>query len=283
MTKAEPAHLYRTPFIILQQALYFVVVFALSIVGMHVSGGNITQSIPTTTIGGMVWYFLTAFVVTTFLLLLFLRTKRGVALFSVLFSIAIFTGVGTLTVTLFGTDIGIALTSAAVLAYYFLPFVFLFNMILLAGLAGVAVYMGGSLNAVAVVILLGILAVYDVIAVYGTKHMVMMGNELLQRKVFFGFVIPSDAHGLVKRLKDISFHKKDFVFLGTGDVVLPALLVAATAQYSSFDAMFPAVGAMGGLMLTTGLFFTKSHRRPMPALPPIALGAILGYVFTLLL
>lgn len=281
MTRVMTEHAQSMPFVIFQQAMSFVVVFALSIIGMRASGGDGIRGIPTTT-GGMVLYFLVAFVMTTFLLLLFLRTARGAALFSVLFAVAIFAGVGTLTVTLFGTGVGIALTSVAVLAYYLLRVVFLFNMILLVGLAGVAVSMGESLNAVAVVILLGILAVYDVIAVYGTKHMVVMGKELLQHKVFFGLVIPGSPRDLLKRLEDITPHS-DFVFLGTGDVVLPALLVATTARYGTLEAVFPAAGALVGLMLTTGLFFTKSHKRPMPALPPIALGAILGYIFTILL
>lgn len=269
------------PFVILQQVTSFTVVFALSIIGIRASGGGVIHGVPTTT-GGMVWYFLVAFVVTTFILFLSLRSSRGTALFSILFALAIFAGVWILSVTLFGTGVGIALTSVTVLAYYLLRVVFLFNTILLVGLAGVAVSMGGSLNSVAVVILLGILAVYDVIAVYGTKHMVVMGRELLRHKVFFGLVIPGSPKGLLKRLEDVTLHK-DFVFLGTGDVVLPALLVATTARFGILEAVFPAVGALVGLMFGTGMFFTKSRRQPMPALPPIALGAILGYVFTILL
>lgn len=281
MTRVVTGQTQSMPFVILQQAMFFIVVFALSIIGIRASGGDGMHGVPTTT-GGMVWYFLVVFVVMTFVLLLSLRSARGAALFSVLFALAIFAGVWTLSVALFGTGVGIVLTSVTVLAYYLLRVVFLFNTILLMGLAGVAVSMGGSLNAAAVVILLGILAVYDVIAVYGTKHMVVMGRELLQHKVFFGFVIPGSPKGLLKRLEDVTLHK-DFVFLGTGDVVLPALLVAATARNGTLEAIFPAIGALGGLMLTSGLFFTKSHRRPMPALPPIALGAILGYIFTILL
>lgn len=264
----------------LQETVVFSIVFVLAVLsvraapqaGVLSSGGS----------GGVfILYFFASFAAATVLLLLLLRTVRGARFFSLLFAFAVFTGVATLTESLFGAATSILATSAAVLLYYAVPRVIVFDVILTLGLAGIAANLGSGFRPVALVIVLSILAFYDIIAVYGTRHMVVMADALVQRKVFFAILLPERPRQFLARTSSVT-PGEGYLFLGTGDVTLPALLVASAARISIAEAVPVAIGAIAGLAGMHLIFYAQSKRKPMPALPPIALGAILGYLTTFL-
>jgi presenilin-like A22 family membrane protease len=161
--------------------------------------------------------------------------------------------------------------------------VLVFDLILSLGLAGVAVAVGVGFRPIAMTAVLAALSVYDIIAVYLTRHMVLMGRALLRRKVFFAMILPERPAGLLAKMGQVA-PGKEFLFLGTGDFVLPALLtVSVAAYYGTAASLFVAVGAAVGLAATHIIFISKSKMRPMAALPPIAAGSVIGYVLSLLM
>jgi presenilin-like A22 family membrane protease len=88
-------------------------------------------------------------------------------------------------------------------------------------------------------------------------------------------VIPEHPRLLLKRLSAVK-PGEGFFFLGTGDIALPAIFVASALRQGPVPAFGAVVGSVVGLLFTD-LFFAIGRKRPMPALPPIAVGTMLGF------
>lgn len=238
---------------------------------------------PAPTHGGFgVSQFLVAFAACSALLVLAIRSRWGSRLFTALFVLAVFTGIFVLTSGLFGYGSGLLLTAAAIVIHYAWRRVFVYDLLLILGLAGVTLSLGSSLQPLGVVIILAILAVYDIFAVYATKHMVQAAEALLRQKALFAIIIPS-AWRLFGRRPDDVRPGQEFLFLGTGDVALPGLLVASAGAAGWLYALPAALGSILGLALTHYLFISQEHAKPMPALPAIAAGAIAGQLLALII
>lgn len=227
--------------------------------------------------GAVVWTFLTAFAAVTVLLVYLLRTFRGSRFFEIVFLLAVFTGLGSLFFAYFGGAGAVLLTALAVFLYYGSRSVLVFDLLLVLGCAGIAETLGASMGPIGVAVILTILAAYDIVAVYVTKHMVAMAESLLRRRVFFAMILPERPGGFLLPVSEAK-PGEGFVFLGTGDVILPALLVVSVARLSVPAAAVTAAGALLGAAALHVLFLSQKIRRPMPALPPIAAGALLGFV-----
>lgn len=229
------------------------------------------------------WSFLAVFAAMTFLVVLFLRSARVTKLFGAMFAVAILSGIGHAALTLAGPGIAVIAVSLCAVIYYRNPSVLAYDAVLAFGMAGVAAAVGIGFREEALLVIMSLLAVYDVIAVYGTKHMVRLGRTMLRRKVFFAMILPERPSGLKTRTADVS-RGGGFAFLGTGDLILPALLVASSAVTRGFSGTWPIVaGAAVGLLVMNAIFLSQKIRKPMPALPPIAVGAIVGYLISTLI
>jgi len=229
--------------------------------------------------GEMVWSFLAAFAAATALLILLLRARRGAFWFSRLFSVAVFIGAGIIAERFFGLAGAVLGVSLAVLLHYGLRRVYVFDLVLTLGLAGITFNLGSVMQPMAAIVILAILSFYDIFAVYVTGHMVAAAEALLRQKALFAIIVPVTPAGFLKRLTTVG-SGADFLFLGTGDIVLPALLVAAVGRLGVIQALPVALGAIIGLASMHFIFMSQPRRRPIPALPPIALGSILGYLVT---
>ncbi len=142
------------------------------------------------------------------------------------------------------------------------------NVAILLSIIGVGALLGASLGFLPALILLGLLAVYDVLAVFQTKHMVTMAKEIVKQKLAFTMAIPTKGH----------------VFqLGGGDLVMPLVFsVAVLREFGLVAAASTVIGSIAVLMA----FFAWLVDRPgkaYPALPPITIGAILGWAAAVLL
>jgi presenilin-like A22 family membrane protease len=127
-----------------------------------------------------------------------------------------------------------------------------------------------------------VLAIYDVIAVYRTRHMVALAGRMLESGAVFGFLVPERlnvfAHPVSRALRE-----RSVMVLGSGDIGLP-LVLAASSVATSVNAAYMVAGAsLVGLSLMQLLFVRQRRPLPMAALPPIAASAILGYVLAVIL
>lgn len=236
------------------------------------------------------------FLIITLVILAFLKiSKKGSGIMlQIFFVLAVFSGLDILFSTFTGEPTATILAVGLIILRFVRPTVWLHNLVVIGGLAGIGAMLGITLLPRDAIILLIILAVYDVIAVYKTKHMVKMAKAMIKRRVILGIIIPEKILGLKASMADVEQDKipvkrilkpgerGKFMILGGGDLVLPLLLIASVANQNIWQSVIILVFALLGL-LAMHLLFIKLKSKPMPALPPLAVFSILGYLISLLI
>ncbi len=155
--------------------------------------------------------------------------------------------------------------------------------------AGVASIFGISLDIVPVIILLAILAVYDAISVYKTKHMITLAEGVVDLKTPILFVIPKrrDYSYIREGIGTIGEGERGAFIIGMGDLIMPSVLVVSAnvfiqgAKIGIFT--IPAIGAIIGSV--AGLVFLMrlvGQGKPQAGLPPLNGGAIIGFAIAYL-
>ena len=240
------------------------------------------QSIPTISI----WYFIFSFSVSTlfiFLLVRLIRTKeRKRTIFTILFLFSIFLG-GTLFLDSWMPWPTSPILMAALLIWWRrLPSIFIQNLVIILGMAGVGSFLGVAFKPEIVVIMLVIFSIYDFIAVYKTKHMVEMAKAMIDSKAVLGLVIPPNIAGFKNTIGEVKPGGK-FLVLGGGDIVFPLLLCSSLIVQGIFTSLVVAAFSVFGLGVSFFIFSKQKRRKPIPALPPIALFSIIGFFLTKLL
>ena len=240
--------------------------------------------------------FLIYFLIVTLVILVFLKiSKKGSGvLLQIFFIFAVFFGLDIL-FSVFIIEPGATILAAGLVILRFIrPTILLHNLVVVGGLAGVGGLLGITLFPRDAIILLIILAVYDVIAVYKTKHMVKMAKIMIKKRVILGIIIPEKILGFKASMADVEQDKipvrrilkpgkmGQFMILGGGDLVLPLLLIASVVHQNIWQGIIILAFALLGL-LVMHLIFIKLKSRPMPALPPLAVFSILGYLISLLI
>ncbi len=169
------------------------------------------------------------------------------------------------------------------LIWWFLrPQVWLHDLILILAITGLASFWGVALSPLAVIIFLAAMSIYDFIAVYKTRHMVFMAKEMIEAGSPLAFILPQKPAGFLAQANNIKIGE-EFIFLGGGDIALPLLLTTSLIPQGLEPAL--VVGFFGLLGILASLFLSLSQpkRRPIPALPPIALACLVGYLLTRLI
>jgi presenilin-like A22 family membrane protease len=193
--------------------------------------------------------------------------------------------------------------------------------------AGAAGLFGISFGLLPALILLAFLAVYDAISVYGTEHMLSLAEGVMDLNIPVVLVIPlslsysllggdeegdddataigddeaatgdDEAAGSDETTGDDSedagvseptpIEERDAFFIGLGDAVIPAVLVASAATFSpaaglavpllgvNLPALLAMVGSLAGLLV---LMSWVIKGRPHAGLPLLNGGAIGGYL-----
>ena len=154
--------------------------------------------------------------------------------------------------------------------------------------SGIIAVLGLSFGILPTIILLIVMAVYDFISVYRTKHMLDLADAVLETKLPIVMVAPKERNysfveDTIKiKKEDGGGGEREAMFMGLGDIIIPGILPASIFLNSgaSHDiafgmATFSIIGAfMGYLLLLHFVFKGKAHA----GLPPLNTGAILGYM-----
>jgi len=196
----------------------------------------------------------------------------------------------------------VALALTALL--YFRPEWYVIDAVGLLVASGVASIFGISLQVLPVIVLLVILAVYDAVSVYGTKHMVSLASSVVEMRVPLLFVLPrrrkfsllkvGAAKGRAGRAGRAERAEKaekagqeggkeqqelggeEAFFMGLGDAIIPAILAVSAYRYTSFAS---AIGSVAGTLAGYALLCTFAGRgKPHAGLPFLNSGAILGFL-----
>ncbi|MDD1653304.1 MAG: hypothetical protein LUQ64_02025 [Methanomicrobiales archaeon] len=151
--------------------------------------------------------------------------------------------------------------------------------------AGVASIFGISLSIIPVLILLVLLAVYDAIAVYRTKHMITLADGVLSQRAPILFVVPRRrGYSFIEEgvaIGDESQERGAFI-IGMGDLIMPSILVVSAQVFlDSGGATFtaPVLGAMAGSV--AGLLYllrAVGKGKPQAGLPPLNGATIAGFL-----
>ncbi|HIH43955.1 MAG TPA: hypothetical protein HA257_02375 [Candidatus Methanoperedenaceae archaeon] len=152
---------------------------------------------------------------------------------------------------------------------------------------GAAAIFGISLAIVPTLLLLLILAVYDAIAVYSTKHMIALAEGVMDLKMPVLLVVPKHLRYSFLTEKFDKPEREAF-FMGLGDAVMPTILTVSANMFVATRAVavLPLVGAVNlpvlGTILGTLTGFAVlavfvSRGKPQAGLPFLNGGAILGY------
>lgn len=143
--------------------------------------------------------------------------------------------------------------------------------------SGIAALFGVSLSIIPAIIVLVLLAIYDAISVYKTKHMITIVNAGMDSKLPLMLIAPNNLN--------YSFIKSGFkkegnneaFFVGIGDIVEPTILVVSAHIF--LHNAYPVIGAMFGTLLGCIIMFTVTIKgnNAQAGLPFLNLGAILGF------
>lgn len=228
-----------------------------------------------------VWQFLLLFFVGTVILLLILKYLKSAKLLRFLFYIAVLDGLVYFAQIYFSWPQSLYFIIFLLFVWFIYRNIFVHNVIMILAVSAISVMLAVNIQPSTAVIILLVLATYDFWAVYKTKHMVQMFHGLESAKVHFAFIIPQSFSGLFKKISVVS-PSSEFMFLGTGDIAIPAIFIVTCLQLSLRTATITGLGAICGFIFLHILFTTQEKKSPMPGLPPIVFGCLLGFLIALI-
>jgi presenilin-like A22 family membrane protease len=151
--------------------------------------------------------------------------------------------------------------------------------------AGISSLFGVSMTIMPTLLLLVVLAIYDAISVYKTRHMVSLANGVIKTKAPLLFVVPKSRDYSFRKDVNVSSEegqKRGAFFLGLGDAIIPTILVISAsvslpaAQFYGIN--LPVLGAMLGTYLGFLFLMTTSRDKPQAGLPFLNSGVIFGFL-----
>ncbi len=237
------------------------------------------------------WQFIFQFILAVsfilFVLFIIKQKKKKRIVYKSIFVLAVWWG-GSITLNIWLNPL-LALILMGLLVFWWhrQPLVLNHNICLILGLVGTGSVLGLSLDPWAIALLLIVFSIYDFIAVYKTKHMVKMAREMIEHKAVLAFIIPQRISGLGKQLENVKndshVAKRQFLILGGGDVIFPMIFCVSLIPQGIADSLIVAVFALLGLLASFWIFISQEDRKPIPALPPIALFSLIGFLITLII
>lgn len=194
------------------------------------------------------------------------------AFLDVLLSVTLFLGVWVYAWAILPWEIALLSAAALTILQARIRRVVMHDAFVLIGGAGIAIHFAFLFPLKTLVILLGALLVYDLIAARRHGIATRLAGAFIHRGVVPGLIIPTRAKGLLDDLKRV-IQSSDARFLGAGDVVLPLTLVALAAA----EGIIPALVVAAGLLLGAAWLGNRRSLKPFPGLVPLLLGSGLPF------
>lgn len=263
---------------ILKLAVAFLLIELIGIfVAKNLFAQGLSQAIFSENINDSIngFYLFGMIILTTVLFLLIIKFKRTKKLLWAIEMLAIFSTSLIVFSSFFPNDYIIALLLTAIifaLRYSRIKSVPIRSLVAGIAIMGAGAYIGISLGLIPLVVFVSILSLYDIVAVFFTKHMVKIGQESTQNNFAFTVALPTKQHNFE---------------LGNGDLVIPLAIAASVLTNGPFRFNWLIAGLILGMSflgLGLSLQFVSRYKTPLPALPPqvmlmlitILLGILLG-------
>src|SRR2546427_5289918 len=196
------------------------------------------------------------------------------------------------------TFLGFALAGVLVYALVKFPEWYVVDTIGIVTAIGVTAILGISFGILPAILLLVALAIYDAWAVYRTKHMITLADELTSQGLPILLVIPKKAGYSFREQKSLkeqvaSGEEREAMFVGLGDLIIPGILSVSAFTFlgplsgssaglpgSLLVAIGSVIGSLAGFLILMR-FVLKGN--PQAGLPLLNGGALLGFLITSLL
>ncbi len=227
------------------------------------------------------WYLFAAIIVGTLLLLFLIKLKSLLlvkAWFFLAMGVTLFVSFGAFLPGWLAALIGFGLALLRLLR----PSLLVHNITEVFIYGGLAAIFVPVLNVIAAALLLLLLSLYDMYAVWKSKHMIKLATFQAKSRVFVGLVFPSRLKEISKVPKKLKTKGKiPVAVLGGGDMGFPLLFAGAVMKKLGFapSLLVPAFATMALILL---LVLGKKGRF-YPAMPFLSLGCATGYGVALLL
>lgn len=280
------------PFLGMPLMLLFVQVIAVVLVLPMQAAGLVAFEDPESVANPLL--FIGMLLAFTLVLLLLIRFggRRFIAVFVAIAMFMTFVYIfSALSLIVFGANdvaaIGALIAAGAATALLYLyPEWYVIDVLGVLVSAGIASIFGISLAIVPVLVLLVLLAVYDAISVYRTKHMITLAEGVLETKAPIMVVVPKRADYSFRRegLKIEEGKERGAFLMGMGDLIMPSILVVSSHVFAGSPPVLwvlsaPTLGAMvGSLAGLAVLLFFVNKGKPQAGLPPLNGGAIAGFL-----
>ena len=208
-----------------------------------------------TQVSNSIYYIIMILVFTLFVLIAIKRNMKWIISLFIYFAIIstlyyVFFALFTLFPSLSGFEAiaSVLLSTGITVLLYKYPEWYVVDIVGVCIAGGVSALIGISLSVVPVIVLLVLLAVYDAISVYKTKHMIVMAEGIMDLKLPILFVIPKHLNYSFLQESFKQGEKREAFFMGLGDAVMPTLLVVSANVFmrSNGGISYPVIGAMLG-------------------------------------
>lgn len=175
---------------------------------------------------------------------------------------------------------------AVALAWFFWPRVWLHNLVLMLSLVAAGALFGRMLAPWTVLAMLGVISIYDVVSVR-LGYMMWMATKLSELDTLPAFVLPKEMSRWNLSLKGEGFKKvmqgeateREFSILGGGDIGFPLMvMVSVFFDYGLGKSLLVAGFSLVGLLSAFWMQRAVLKGKPMPALPPIAVASLIGFL-----
>jgi len=295
----------RIPVLVMLLFIVAVQLLALAITPAISASDNRVFADPSSTTNPFV-YMLLILAFTALLLLAIKKKKNWIVNGFIQISIA--TSIYYLMVAFVPPLLALLPTVAGILLLRYYPEWYVIDLFGIAVCAGISSLFGVSMTILPTLLLLIILAVYDALSVYKTRHMVSLAEGVIKIKAPLLFVVPrSRSYSFRKDTAPVSTseirdqpngnpdggtdssnsnnqtgRKRGAFFLGLGDAIIPTILVISA--FTSLPAggflgiNLPTIGAMLGTYLGFLALMTTSRDKPQAGLPFLNFGVILGFL-----
>jgi len=223
-------------------------------------------------------YILIGVLVGTAVFLVLIRLKK-VSLWKAWFFLSVCICMTFAFAAFIGEQLALALAVALGAIKVFRPNMIVHNLTEIFIYGGLAAIFVPIMNLPAAILLLLLISVYDIYAVWKSKHMVALAEFQASSKVFAGIFIQGQAPKPSKRHK-VPMPAQNAV-LGGGDIAFPLLFTGVVMKQVGF----PNVGIIS-LFASAALLFLlwKAEKGKFyPAMPFITAGCLLGFGIVLLL
>jgi presenilin-like A22 family membrane protease len=242
---------------------------------------------PDVTLGPIVAYFFGVVVVVA-LVLFFIPLRWLRLVFRALFALMFGYGVFIVTGLIWPLAAAVPLAVIAGIVWLFWARIWLHDLLLLVALSGLGSVLGFLFSPLTFMIFMLIIAVYDLLAVrFG--FMVWMADKMSESDTLPAFIFPKQMGDWKLKLRSVKFGdlrakesaEREYSILGGGDIGFPLMLAVSVFFKAGLAGAvvvgaFALVGLMGAFLVQ--LLWLKD--KPVPALPPIAIASLIGFIIT---